>query len=131
MQQPTLSICIPVRSRRLFRARHLRYIASFKELDHEVAIPDNGSSDEPTGVARSHHGELKSIVCVRQETPLSSCEYQIAVKTSAANRYTICTSGGDFVVEDGFLQAVQRPDADPTISAVYGAWEACTSRGPQ
>lgn len=131
MQQPTLSICVPARKRQLFRARHLRHIATIKELNYEVAISDDGSGDDSAGDARSHHDELKSIVCVRQETPLSSCEFQMAFKNSAADRYTIRTSGDDFVVEDGLLQAVHQLDADPTISAVYGAWEACTSRGSQ
>ena len=123
MQRPALSICIPTRNRRLFLARHLRHIATFKDLDYEVVVSDNCSEDDTAEVVDAYRDELKSVVYVRQQTPLSFFESQMAVMNSAAGRYAICTADDDFVVEEGLIQAVQRLDADPTISAVYGAWE--------
>jgi glycosyltransferase involved in cell wall biosynthesis len=123
VQRPTLSICIPTRNRRLFLARHLRHIATFKDLDYEVVVSDNCSDDDTLGVVDTYRDELKSVVYVRQETPLSFYESQMAAMNSAGGHYAICTADDDFVVEAGLIQAVQKLDADPSVSAVYGAWE--------
>ncbi len=123
MHRPALSICIPTRNRRLFLARHLRHIATFKDLDYEVVVSDNCSDDDTASVVEAFRDELKSVVYVRQQTPLSFFESQMAAMNSAGGRYAICTADDDFVVEEGLLEAVRRLDADPTLSAVYGAWE--------
>jgi len=123
VHRPALSICIPTRNRRLWLARHLRHIATFKDLDYEVVVSDNCSDDDTAEVVEAYRSELKSVVYVRQQTPLSFFESQMAVMNSAGGRYAICTSDDDFVVEEGLIEAVRRLDADPTISAVYGAWE--------
>jgi len=123
VHRPALSICIPTRNRRLFLARHLRHIATFKDLDYEVVVSDNCSDDDTASVVEAFRDELKSVVYVRQQTPLSFFESQMAAMNSAGGRYAICTADDDFVVEEGLLEAVRRLDADPTLSAVYGAWE--------
>ncbi|MEQ9447764.1 MAG: glycosyltransferase, partial [Rhodospirillaceae bacterium] len=66
MQRPKLSICIPTRNRRLFLARHLRHISKFKNLDYEVVISDNFSSDDTATVAEAYRDELNALVYVRQ-----------------------------------------------------------------
>jgi len=123
VHQPTLSICIPTRNRRLLLARHLDHISKFKDLDYEVVISDNCSDDDTVGVADAYRSELKSLVYVRQKTPLNFFETQMAAVNNASGRYAICTSDDDFVVEAGLLRAVKALDRDPSISAVYGAWE--------
>ena len=131
MHRPALSICIPTRNRRLWLARHLRHIATFKDLDYEVVVSDNCSDDDTAEVVEAYREELKSVVYVRQQTPLSFFESQMAVMNSAGGRYAICTSDDDFVVEEGLIEAVRRLDADPTISAVYGAWEGWLPDGKE
>ncbi|MEQ8248037.1 MAG: glycosyltransferase family A protein [Alphaproteobacteria bacterium] len=123
MQRPKLSICIPTRNRRLFLARHLRHISKFKNLDYEVVISDNFSSDDTATVAEAYRDELNALVYVRQQSPLNFFETQVAAVNNASGRYTICTSDDDLLVEEGLLRAIEHLDCDPTISAVYGAWE--------
>lgn len=131
VHRPKISICIPTRNRRLFLARHLRHISTFKNLDYEVVVSDNCSEDDTATVAAAYRSELKALVYVRQPKPLNFFETQTAAVNNASGLYTLCTSDDDLVVEEGLLRAVAHLDRDQTISAVYGAWEGWRPEGKQ
>ncbi len=121
--RPKISICIPTRSRRIFLARHLRHIAQFEDLDYEVVVSDNCSTDDTPDVVEAFRPELKSVVYIRQPEPLNFYETQVAAMNSAGGHYAVCTADDDLIVEAGLLRAIEVLDNDTSLSAVYGGWE--------
>lgn len=120
-----MSICIPTRNRADLLDEALGYIASLKELNYEIVISDNASTDDTAAVVMRWRPELKNLYYVRQETLIEGTENAHAVCNAARGDYIFRLSDDDRIVEEGLLAAQSLMDNNPNAVAVYPRWHVC------
>lgn len=120
---PQVSICIPTRNRAHFLRSALEHLAKFSRLDFEVVISDNHSSDDTADVVESFRDRIPALYYVRQNEPLNFYETQLPPFNVAAGDYLVYLSDDDRLVEDGVVETIDRFEADPSIAAIYCAWQ--------
>jgi glycosyltransferase involved in cell wall biosynthesis len=118
MEEPQVTVCIPVKDR---RERMLRCLDALLAQDHpayEVLVLDNGSSDGTAQACRARAASAP--VPVRVEVVHGSVGHVRNVGASLARGGVVAYTDSDCMPDPGWLSAGVRPFVDPGVGVVTG-----------
>lgn len=121
-----LSICVPTYNRAKMLERFFKHLLTFNDLEFEVCVSNNGSSDDTESVIaryKEQFGAFKFQSC--KETVPVLVNFDIAARL-ASGTYIILMADDDLPDEQGLFNAVQMFENDSSISSVYGGYDQYT-----
>jgi glycosyltransferase involved in cell wall biosynthesis len=121
-RRPLLSVVIPVHNGGHDFERCLSRLRDSDRIEYELIVVDDGSTDGSGALARSFGATV-----VRNETPLGpAAARNLGARTATAP--LVFFLDADVAVHPQTLRrAVARFDADPTLSALFGSYDAVPS----
>lgn len=127
MERRQISICIPTFQRAALLKRTLTHLSEISDIDMEVVISDNASTDETPEVARSFEERFTGFRYHRQRENRGSFENtQMAISLASSEcSYVLCDD--DQIVPAGIQAALRLMDERRNLVAVYGGhqeWDA-------
>ena len=127
MERRQISICIPTYQRAALLKRNLTHLSEISDLDMEVVISDNASTDGTRDVAVSFEGRFAGFRYHRQQENRGGLENaQMAISlASGVCSYILCDD--DQIVPAGIQAALRLMDERRNLVAVYGGhqeWDA-------
>jgi glycosyltransferase involved in cell wall biosynthesis len=118
-----LSICIPTLNRAKLLKKNLDIILSFKKLDIEVNISNNGSDDNTLEIIKEYQHKFDKFNYVSFEDTVDAfINWDSAIRL-ATQKYVFALADDDNSLEDGLLAAVALLEKDQDIIAVYGGYK--------
>jgi glycosyltransferase involved in cell wall biosynthesis len=115
-----LSICIPTLNRAKLLKKNLDILLTFKKLDIEVNISNNGSNDSTLEVIEEYQHKFGKFNYVSFEDTVDAVTNWDSVVRLATQKYVFALADDDNSLEDGLMAAVEMLEQDQNIIAVYG-----------
>lgn len=115
-----LSICIPTLNRADLLRKNLDHLTTFKELDFEVNISNNGSVDHTQQVIEEYADKFSKFNVNTFDNTIGRVENWDAAIKMASQKYVFALADDDKSLEQGLLETVELMEANEDIGAVYG-----------
>lgn len=124
-----LSLCIPTRNRAAYLSRGLDHLLTFTQIDFEVIIGDNASTDNTAEVVKKYARKFRTIVYHRHDADIGFARNMDAVMRLARGKYVYLLADDDMAFENTLVLMKTLLDEHPAAVSVTGKYQS--SEQPQ
>lgn len=128
--KPKLSICIPTYNRAELLEKSLTHLAKFTEIDLEINISNNASSDHTLEVIKRFEGSFYKLNHVALESTIDMIYNWDTAINMATQEYAFAVADDDLPLESGLLEAITMLDRDQNLMVVYGGFQIFNLHNP-
>ena len=121
-----LSICIPTLNRAELLRKNFEHLLTFKELDFEVNVSNNGSSDHTQDVIEEYRKKFPKFNSNTFKSTIGRVENWDTVIRMATQKYVFALADDDNSLEQGLLETLHLLESNDDIGAVYGGLKEFT-----
>lgn len=115
-----LSICIPTLNRADLLEKNLKHLLTFKDLDIEVNISNNGSTDHTLAVIDKYKNKFEKFNFVSYEETIDVISNWDSAIRLATQKYVFALADDDNSIEEGLLAATNMLNENDELLLVYG-----------
>ena len=112
---PVVSVVIPCFNQARFLGDALASVTAQSDVDHEIIVVDDGSADDPAGVAT----RFARVRCVRQENRGTAAARNQGLRASRG-RHLLFLDADDRLLPDALAVGVDALERSPECGFVYG-----------
>ncbi len=118
-----ISICIPTRNRAVYLSRCLDHLLTFSQLDFEVVIGDNASTDDTKTTVERYADRFPHFTYHRHEQDIGFARNMDAILRLARGKFVYIHSDDDMVFENALITMRNILEENPAAVSVTGRYE--------